>query len=107
MPITNSGCPYMNNGQPLILLNFGLALFDSVVGANRCAAAAADASVGIDFVDLALRDSFNGAYRLACSTCDASVSNYVSHSCKIILKILILQNYHNLFILPNNYQKNY
>lgn len=31
-----------------------LALFDCVVGANRCASTAADASIGIDLVDITL-----------------------------------------------------
>jgi len=39
-----------------------LALLDSVVRANRCAAAAADASVGIDMIDITLRDCLYGAY---------------------------------------------
>ena len=101
--IKNSGCPYKDNGQPLFLLNFGLALFDSVVGANRCAAAAADASIGIDLVDIALRDSLYGANGKTCAASDTSVSNYVSHSCKYY-KVFdyTMQIYHILFILPNN-----
>lgn len=35
---------------------------DSVVGANCCAGAAFDASVGVDYVDGAFRDSLNGAF---------------------------------------------
>lgn len=80
----------IDNGQPLFLLNFGLALFDSVVGANRCAAAAADACVGINLVDVALRDSLYGTNGKTCAASDTSVSNYVSHSCIIYLKILII-----------------
>lgn len=57
----------------------GLALLDSVVGANRSAAAAADACVRIDVVDITLRDCLNGTYGLACATSDTSVCNYVSH----------------------------
>jgi hypothetical protein len=60
-------------------LNSGLALFDSVIGANRCAAAAADADVFIDVIDFTLGDSLNGAYRKACATSDTSICNYVSH----------------------------
>ncbi len=87
----------------MFLLNFGLALFDSVVGANRCAAAAADASIGIDLVDIALRDSLYGANGKTCAASDTSVSNYVSHSCKYY-KVFdyTMQIYHILFILPNN-----
>lgn len=55
------------------------ALFDSVVGANRSAAAAADASVGVDVIDITLADCLYRANRLACAACDTSVCNYVSH----------------------------
>ena len=65
----------------------GLALGDSVAGANGCAAAAADASVGIDLVDIALRDSLYGAYGLASAACYAVVTDYVSHSCKNFISL--------------------
>ena len=55
-------------------------LRDSVAGAYRCAAAAADASVGIDLIDIACRDCVYRAYSLASATCNAIVANYVSHS---------------------------
>lgn len=55
-------------------------LLDSVVGANRSAAAAADACVGIDVIDLTFGNSLHGAYGLASAACDASVGNNVSHS---------------------------
>ena len=67
----------------------GLSLFDSIVGANSSAAAAADASVGIDVVDITLADSLYGANRLACATCDTSVSNNVSHNSKIFNKVFV------------------
>ena len=56
------------------------ALLDSIVGTNRRAAAAADASVGIDVVDFAFGDSLNGAYGQASAASDADVSDYVSLS---------------------------
>lgn len=58
----------------------GLTLGDSVVGANLSAAAAADALVGIDAVDVAGSDSSYGANGLASAACDAVVTNYVSHN---------------------------
>lgn len=61
-------------------MNSNLAFLDCVVGANCCTATAADASVGIDNIDIAGRDSLNGANGLACTTCDATVCNYVSHN---------------------------
>lgn len=61
-------------------MEFGLSLFDSVVGANRSTAAAADASVGIDFVDITLRNSLNGANGKTGTASDTSVSNNISHS---------------------------
>lgn len=60
-----------------------LALGDSVARANCCAAATADASVGINLVDLALGDCLYGANGLACAACDAVVTNYVGHSCSL------------------------
>lgn len=52
---------------------------DCVAGANFCARAALDASVGIDVVDVAFRDSVNGANGLASATSHARVGDYVSH----------------------------
>lgn len=57
-----------------------LAFCDSVVRTNLSAAAAADASVGIDVIDVALRDSVNGANRHASAACDAVIANYVCHN---------------------------
>ena len=54
---------------------------DSFAGANLCAAAALDAGVGIDLVDIALGDSLNGAYGKTCAAGNTLVSNYVSHFC--------------------------
>lgn len=57
-----------------------LSLLDSIVGTNRSAAAAADAGVGINLVDLALGDSLYRANRNTCSACHAAVCNYISHN---------------------------
>lgn len=59
-----------------------LALLDSIVGADGCAAAAADASIGIDLVDIALRDSLYGANGKTCSASNTFVGYYVSHTLK-------------------------
>lgn len=67
----------------LRLALYALVLFarlDSVVGANRCAATAFDAGIGIDVVDFALGDSFNGADGKAGAASYAAVGNYISHS---------------------------
>ena len=58
----------------------GLALCDCVVRTNLCAAAAADASVGIDFVDITFRDCVYRANRHASAASDAAVTNYVCHN---------------------------
>ncbi len=60
-----------------------LALLDSIVGADGCAAAAADASIRVDVIDFTLGNSLNGAYRLTCAACDATVCNNVSHNCSV------------------------
>lgn len=60
------------------------ALGDSIIGANLCAAAAADTSVRIDFVDISFRDSVYRTYRHASAACDAVVANYVSHNLIIL-----------------------
>ena len=52
---------------------------DSTAGANLSAAAALDASVGIDVVDVTFRDSLNGANGHTCATSHARISNNVSH----------------------------
>ena len=57
------------------------ALCDSVGGANLCAAAAADALVRVDVVDVAGSDCSYGANGLAGSASYTVVANYVSHSC--------------------------
>ena len=66
--------------QPVFFITC-LALADSVVGADGCAAAAADACIRIDVIDFALGDSLYGANGLAGATCDAVVAYYVCHSC--------------------------
>ena len=53
---------------------------DSSGGAYLGTAAAFDAGVGIDVIDITLADSFNGAYGLTCAASHADVCNYVSHS---------------------------
>ena len=58
----------------------GLSLRDCVVRTNLCAAAAADASVRIDVIDIALRDCVYGANRHASAACDAVIANYVCHN---------------------------
>ncbi len=56
-----------------------LSLLDCVVGAYRCATAAADASIRIDVIDLALGDCLYRAYRNTGTAGYAAVSNYISH----------------------------
>ena len=58
-----------------------LTLSDSVVRTNLSAAAAADASVGIDVIDITFRDCVHRANRHASAACDTVVANYVCHSC--------------------------
>ena len=70
-----------------------LAFRDSVARANLCAAAAVDAGVRVDVVDIALCDGVCGAYALASATCDAVVANYISHNCNSF-KGLFLDNYY-------------
>lgn len=65
----------------------GSAFADSIVGANLCAAAAADALIRIDVIFVAGGDCSYRAYRLACSACDAVVANYVSHNSFIFLVV--------------------
>lgn len=65
-------------------LSFG----DSVGGADLCAAAAADALIGIDVIDVAGSDSSYRANGLAGSTSHAVVANYVCHS-SLVFKIVI------------------
>ena len=52
---------------------------DSLAGANLCAAAAVDAGVRIDFVDIALGDRLGGTYGHTSATSYTVVGNYVSH----------------------------
>lgn len=52
---------------------------DSLAGANLCAAAALDASIGIDVIDVAFRDSLYGTYGETSAASNALISDYVSH----------------------------
>ncbi len=54
---------------------------DSLAGAYFSTAAALDAGIGIDVIDIALRDSLNGAYGETCAAGNTLVGNYVSHFC--------------------------
>lgn len=56
-----------------------LSLLDGVVGAYRCATAAADARIRIDVIDFSLGDCFYGTYRNTGTAGYAAVSNYISH----------------------------
>ena len=52
---------------------------DCFAGANFSAAAAFDAGVGIDVIDIAFRDSLYGANGKTCSASHTLISDYVSH----------------------------
>ena len=68
-----------------------LSLGDSVAGANRSAAAAADASIGIDVVfSLAFGDSLYGAYGDTSTAAHAVVANYISQSSNVFRVMLEL-----------------
>lgn len=60
------------------------AFCNSVVGADLSAAAAGDALVGVDVVDVAGGDCANGANRFTSAACDTVVADYVSHSSKVL-----------------------
>lgn len=60
------------------------ALGNSFVGANLRTAAAADARIRVDVIDIALRDSLYGAYGLAGAAGHAVVADYISHSKSVI-----------------------
>ena len=64
-----------------------LALGNSLVGAALDASAAADADVGINHIDVAFADGAGGAHCLAGSTSNAVFSNYVCHSCLVLIKV--------------------
>ncbi len=57
-----------------------LTFCDSVRRTYLRAAAAADACVGIDVIDLALADCLYWAYGLTCTARYAVVTNYISHN---------------------------
>ena len=61
-----------------------LTLGDCIARANSCAAATADAGVGIDLVDFTLGDCLYRANRLASAASDAVITNYVGHSCSFL-----------------------
>lgn len=63
-----------------------LAENDCFAGANACASAAFNASVGVNNIDRAFRNSFYGTFGKTGSASYTAVSNNVSHSF-ILLKI--------------------
>ena len=80
----------MISGSHISFWNY-LSLLDSIVGAYRCAATAADACVGIDLVDVTLRNCLYGAYRNTCTASYAAVGDYISHSySKFLMYIYVL-----------------
>ena len=68
--------PLLYSGNMCSLLFSGN---DCFAGANFSAAAAFDASVGIDVVDVTFRDCFNGANGKTSSASYTFISDYVSH----------------------------
>lgn len=52
---------------------------DSLAGANLCAAATFDASVGVNLVDVAFRDCLYGTNGQASAASYTLISDYVSH----------------------------
>ncbi len=76
--------------QPIFHPKIRLSTFgDSVVRTNLSAATAADACVGIDFVDITLRDSVHRTNGHASAACDTVVANYVCHSL-LIFKLFVI-----------------
>lgn len=87
-----------------------LSLGDSLGGAYLCAAAAGDALVGVDVIDVAGCDSTYRAYGLACSASYTVVANYVSHSCccfkvRVILDLSFLNCDANLVLYSDMAKK--
>lgn len=64
----------------LVIVRELFAGLDSAAGANFGTAAAFDAGIGIDVVDVAFRDSFYGTNGETSAASDAFVSNNVCHN---------------------------
>ena len=61
---------------------------DCLARANASASTAVDALISVDYIDIALRDSLYGALTDAGTACYASVSNFVSHSFRVLELLL-------------------
>lgn len=66
-------------------------------GAYACAAAALDALVGIDNVNVASRDSFYRALAGTCAACDTNILiNLVSHFLEFLV---VVENFANILLI--------